>query len=857
MKARTRRKFLWTGTAVLLSAVIAGVVLPSFINLDRLRHALESTVKTQTGIDVKIDGPVRLSLLGHAAISAQGVRIPAYGGRAEYVSLRIPFLSIFNPDVAAAHGTIVLEGANLNIENLAPAQIPGRITFKDGRITFKHKTYKDINGVLKNNTFSGTVRTDEHKYTVEVDGNYFIITNPNKKLHLRGRLLTGESGNASAAGHIVLETSDANKFFEFDIPKIQSRVKFESDFEWGDGGVRFYNISGAAYGGDFGGDIEIDFKNSRKKINLALNDMDMDLSFLLQNPAFLHNSDIRFGGVGRFKIGGYEFSALRLSSVSDGDAVTVRNLAASGPDVSLSARGQIRGDTAKDLELIFQNTGASFRCVLSGNRAAWSCARWDYMSAEFSASGSAGAGADSFDLEFNSENYDPAKSSLAAQFSALGSIFRRNVGTVRFNLGGGLHGNASIKDKDFSISYYGHRNTSIAALPVPVRDMPPLPAGMVNAIGEMTAVHIENGTASFSFKTNDWEFSQHTDGQFVLGGNMAALIRAYAPSADVQFINPNANVAARGKWTRPYISDFELATPGGTFVGTFNGLAFDLHGPLLDIDSLINKNYADNYESVKFTSAEPITLPFALNVSLALTADRIKFGGETYEKFVYSLRPGAQTMSVTDSMRGSLLAQITQKSANRYRVEIQSGNFEIKGAVLPPSSHLNISDTAMTARAVLETSGFTAADFRRNIAGDVDITFEGGTLTGFGFDNFYDNAGRITRTNAEFALSDAIAGGRSALRSLHLSGRYENEVFRTTAPLFAATRHTEYTGDLTVRRGIASGNLQILLRGTSPAPAPLSVSISHGGARNYSLGEIMQTFDADFMREFTKLYPKF
>jgi hypothetical protein len=855
MKARTRRKLLWTVVALALCAIVAAIAVPPFINLDGMRPTIEAAVKNQTGIDIKINGPVRLSLLGRATIGARDVQIPSYQGVAESVSFRIPLHSIFNINTAAISSTAVLNNARLTVTSLAPPQIPGRIVFKGGQITFGDRTFTNINGVFRNNTFSGSVRTAEHRYAIETDGNFFIITNPNVRLRLRGQLVTDDSGNIAANGNLGLETSQINRFFEFDAPRITSRVKFKSDFEWKSNRLRFYNIVGETKGGDFTGEIQVE--NGHKTINLVADNIDLDLSFLQKNPAFLHNSDIRFAGNGRFRIAGHEFSKIRFASIADNNVVTVRNLTASGRDISMSARGRVGNAGADNLEIVFQNATGSVHCILSGNRDSWSCGRWNYKSAEFSASGSLVVGTDSFDLEFNSENYDPTKSPIGSQFSTLGQLLGRNRGTIRFRLGDGLHGAAELENKNLSISYFSHRNTTIAALPINMQGALPLPESMMNAPGEMRQAHIINGGLSFAFATDEWELLVGHDGNFGWTGNLLTLVRAYRPGVDVQFLNPNSPIVVRGKFNAPFISDFEIVTVGGTFSGTFNGRAFDLHGEFLDLDSLINQNYVNDYESMKFISAEPLTFPFMMNMSVALTADMIRFGGEVYERFVYSLTPTRQRMSVTDSARGSMLVSMDRTAAHRYNLLIQSNNFEISGALLPLTSSLNVADTSVTARATLETHGFTANDFWRNMMGDIEMSFEGGTLIGFDFDNFYDSAQQITRLNAEFALADALAGGQSALRSLHISGHYENGIFTTTSPLSAATRHTEYTGELQILRGRAAGNLRILLRGTSPAPAPMLINVPHGGARNFSLSEIMQTFDSDFMREFTRIHPRF
>jgi hypothetical protein len=106
-------------------------------------------------------------------------------------------------------------------------------------------------------------------------------------------------------------------------------------------------------------------------------------------------------------------------------------------------------------------------------------------------------------------------------------------------------------------------------------------------------------------------------------------------------------------------------------------------------------------------------------------------------------------------------------------------------------------------------------------------------------------------------LGDALAGGTSRLQSLHIIGHYADGVFRTTEPLTARTRHTEYSGHLQSRGGRARAQLQILLRGTAPVPEPIRIEVRGNGARDFSVAEIMRTFDPDFMREFTRIQDRF
>ena len=667
MKAKNRRIVFWVAVGALLSACVAAIAVPPFINLDHLRPTIESAVQSQFGVDIKIHGSVRISLLGRATIGARNLQIPAYSGFADAVSFRIPFRAAFRPNMVATYGTAVLDNARLEITSLSPPQIPGRIVFNNGTVIFGNETYKNINGVFRNNTFNGTVRAAEHRYTISTSGNYFTITNPNARLHLRGQLSTDERGNIAANGNISLETSNANRFFGFETPRINSRVRFRSEFEWANGIVRFQNISGETLGGDFSGDME--FGNDRKRINLVANNVRMDLSFLQENPAFLMNSDIRFSGNGRFRFGNHEFQRIGLSTMADDDTIIVRNFVAGTRDMAISARGRVRDMTADNLEITMQGANAEVHCLMSGTRDEFRCARWSYRDRGFSAIGTLSVGADSFDLEFNSDNYDFSALDVGAQLSAIRAHFRRDNGTVRFNLKDGVHGTASVTGRNFAIEYRGHAGATLESIAAAHPALSLIPESMRRASGTVRHAKIRNRELqSLEFehtgRQNQWfVLALSENGGLELQGDAHFLVAAFAPNADMKFIRPDLRVNVAGIYRRPFLSGMSVRLGDMEFTGNFDGRAFDLHTGFLDLDDLINPAFIENYDAERFVTAEPLTFPFALNLSLSLTADRIRFGGEMYERFVYSLNPQGQRMSITDSAKGSLLATMDRRRA--------------------------------------------------------------------------------------------------------------------------------------------------------------------------------------------------
>ncbi|MCL1902686.1 MAG: hypothetical protein FWG18_03620, partial [Alphaproteobacteria bacterium] len=222
MKAATRRKLFYTGIGIVLAAVVAVVIVPPMLDFDRLKPQIESAILNQTGIDIDISGRVRLSLLGRATITAYDIKMREYGnGVIDSVSFHVPLGYIFNIYAAPLSDTIILRGAKLHLTTLAaPSNISSRVEFRDSAVTFLGKTYKNIDGVFQNGLFDGTVRTNDHKYTLSTDGDTFQITNPNVNLNLTGQLATNDLGEIAASGEISIDSDNVNKWFEFDVPKI-------------------------------------------------------------------------------------------------------------------------------------------------------------------------------------------------------------------------------------------------------------------------------------------------------------------------------------------------------------------------------------------------------------------------------------------------------------------------------------------------------------------------------------------------------------------------------------------------------------------------------------------------------------
>ncbi|MDE5615675.1 MAG: hypothetical protein K2I81_02480, partial [Alphaproteobacteria bacterium] len=348
-----------------------------------------------------------------------------------------------------------------------------------------------------------------------------------------------------------------------------------------------------------------------------------------------------------------------------------------------------------------------------------------------------------------------------------------------------------------------------------------------------------------------WELTTQGDA-FVISGKS---LHDWFPKMDLRAI-ANDEYFVSGLKHGDTISNLTIRILGHEFTGSATGKTITLKTDTLNLDALTDQDFIDNYDEMEFLTDAPIMLPFGLDVNISLQADRLIYNGDEYSNFVYSLKEATQTFSISDRNLGNLLA-IISKDKKEYDISVQASNFKISGALLSENMPLNISDTRITGEAAIHTSGQIAHDISHNMKGTIDAVFSGGYITGFGVDDFYASAADITSLNAEYAIAIALDGGRSALKDLSLKGEFAGRDFQTTAPLTISMRHATATGVLEISDGGMRANLDVTLRGTSPAPSQISLQILPSGAHRYSLSEIMKNFDASFLREFIATHNKF
>src|SRR5215471_19405 len=118
------RLLKWIGIIVVVLVVLvvgAAVVLPQFISVDTYKDRLIAEVKSATGRDLKIDGPMHLAVLPHLAIDAAQVSFSnAAGGQSKSMatlgkfSLEVELIPLLNRNIVVDR--LVLEDPVIALE---------------------------------------------------------------------------------------------------------------------------------------------------------------------------------------------------------------------------------------------------------------------------------------------------------------------------------------------------------------------------------------------------------------------------------------------------------------------------------------------------------------------------------------------------------------------------------------------------------------------------------------------------------------------------------------------------------------------------------------------------------------------
>lgn len=846
MKARQRFKIFWVAAVTVAVLAMAYLIIPPLLPMARLRPDFESAVSKMVGVPVKIDGDIKLSLLGYPMIALEDVRFGEYKIKA--ARFRVSWSSIFNLKNARIISGIKIQGLRTEINAVSPPNFGTKIMISDSVIKHYGKEYEIIDAVLDAGKFSAMIRTDQHKYNLHLDSGEFVVTNPNLGLTINGKLLSDNVGNIAAKGKFEINVSDINRWFDFDFPKIPGQTKIAMDFEW-DGGENFdfSKIRGNNGKASFNGHIIL--SPGKKIVRMKADNMDLDLSDLLENIKFIRNSEFNIDISGNITTPVSEMKKLRalsIHAVSDSDSIDIKRFRMGDGKSAISATGKIIGKNAVNLDVAFSDNARSVRCMFSGNRDVWNCSRFSFAHKNIAATGTLNVGENNFQMMIHS------KSAAAGGLRLLDDIrkyFKNRDGKIDFEIGETI-GNAVFVGQNRHVEYI-EKNAVLGNLGLSL----PLPTIMLEARGNIAAV-VENDKMSFVFQAPNWTFALSDAGEFSLNHKDARELLSALTTQDVlSFIKPNLSIVITGNHNGDIITDLVIGVGNDKFSGTLIGNSITLDTVVLDMNRILDDKWFDAFIDNQYLYGDPILAPFDFNAKIAINAENIKIGSSSYQGFIYYMDGARQYMSITDSENGKLLLTIS-KDMMKYKYLLQADKFFVSGNLFAEKSPLNIEGATITARAELESFGITAYDIRRNMAGPMDVSIDGGFLIGLGTDKFYDNANRIEKRDAENAIHATLMSGHTAIKEMSITGEYSGGDFHTTRPFMMTARHTDITGNFAIRDAGLWIMANIILRGTNAIPKPITLGI-RDNMREYSISDILPNIDLDYLREFTSTHGKF
>ncbi len=822
LKPRYKRRIFWSLISLIGLIAIAIVIVPPMITLNSLKPKIEKTISEQTGVTAKINGNINFSLLGRATIVANDVDIQI--GNIGALMFSVPLTSIFDIDNAPLTGDIAVYNANVAIDTLIPKNFNHQIDIYNTNVKFRNRNVEVIDATLENGNLIGTVRTDNHKYDIDVEQDYFTVKNQNANLDITGQLYA----DGSIRGQLAMKTDEINKWFGFSEPKIETTIDLTTDFEWDGGqGYSFKNIRA----NKFYGNIEI-FPNGSKNIQLSGNDINYNMSFLLKPSRIFYRTQYDLDFYGQLQFGNYTFKHLKIDALGTTDKLEIKNIVAD--DIAMSG-GYIDANGAKDVLITMPYEGMPSLCLFSGTPENWKCSDFSY--GDFS--GSLSVNGEKFEIFIQSNKPMPSRETLIKWAKKLGTHGKINFQFLD------MAGSFEVKQDNIQPSYTFAQNKTLQWLNPNITY---IPSFMSNVRGDFKW----NGDImTFVPDSNRWtlELSKNT---FKITGKNA---KEWLPNLDLRSLN-NLEYTISGSYKENTISNLVIEIAGHTFNGSFNNNNLTLKTKLLNLDSFVSQKFLDNYEEQEFLTNNPIMILFDIPINISLSADSIIYNGDEFKNFVYSLKPNIQTFSITDSDRGNLLTTL-RKENNRYKIFAQLNRFLINGNLLSSAMPINVRNSIITAEINMTTFGNIAHDIKYNLSGNMDLSFEDGILVGLGIDNFYASANNLTTLNAEYALANSLESGESAIKKMRIIGNYDDGNFETTSPLILQLRHTDAQGSLSIINGQMQLSLDMILRGTSPSPSPISLEVLPDGNRSYSLSEIMRNFDPTFMKTFVNTHEKF
>ena len=365
LKPRYKRRIAWTLVGFIAAVFVAFVFVPPAITLNKIKPELAAVVLEQTGIPAEFNGDVNFSMLGRTTIVARDITVPF--GTIHSAMFSVPWLSIFDSSYAKLTGPISLYGANFSINNLNAINFRTKIVLYNSVIRFRSHDYDVIRGELDNGRFTGTVRTNQHKYDVTFEKDEFVIRNQNNQLEIVGQLYD----DGSARGQMSIITDNINRWFEFKEPKINETVDLTMNFEW-DGGIGFNFTDIKA--NNMSGNIKL-YPDGRRDIDLTATGMDFDFSFLTEPNNVLRGTNLKLDFYGNIKFLDRTFNHVKINAIGTDNQLQIGTIIAD--DISLHG-GTIDANGAHNIMAVLPVHSSNTICIFNGTPTTWECKEYSH-----------------------------------------------------------------------------------------------------------------------------------------------------------------------------------------------------------------------------------------------------------------------------------------------------------------------------------------------------------------------------------------------------------------------------------------------------------------------------------------------
>lgn len=824
LKPRHKRRIFWSAIAIFAVVITLLLLLPTMINLNSLRGRFETAILNQTGVPVRVNGDINFGIFGRTTLIAHNITFA--NGSISELAVTIPFLGLFDLENTTLTGDISLNNAKIAISSLVGDTGKYNISVRNSVVQFMNKNYEIIDGVFKDGTFNGLIRTNQHKYEIKFHGNKFTAQNKNVKLNISGEIYP----NGGAAGTLAIDTDKINSWFEFSEPRITRRVKLTTEFWWdGEYGFRFSDIRANNVRGEI-----LLAPNGDKSITMSSDNINFDFSFLARPKKMLNNTKVNLDFSGDLTFEDKKFNHIKIDVNGTDNGININQIIADNTSIT---GGRIDKNGAHDIMIKTNIDDTNTTCLFSGNPESWNCAKFTYGDF-FGTIKKSDRGVFHIDIESTRNVTQNELSNILEKYNIQNAIIKFKFANI-----GGKY---TITPKKTTAEYdyvYGKNlhwlNPNIKFLPEFMRQ--------------------ENGnmvwtgdTMTFIPKSQTWSITIHNNFFFLTGDS----IQKWFSKMDWRALNDFEYTMSGYYNERGDISNLTIKIADHVFTGEVSKNNITLHTDTFLLDKFMKQEFIDNYEEMEFLANAPLLSLFDLEKNIYLSANTLINNGDEYKNFTYALKTNVQNISITDKSRGNMLATIIKEHSN-YDIFIQLNKFVINGRLLTRDFPLNITDTSITAEIDLTTNGHIAHDIWYNMRGTLDLTFEGGYINGIGLDNFYASYDDLTRLNAEDRLARALSDGETKLKSMRIIGTYDNGNFVTTEPMQISVRYVDMLGGLKIQNGDMMVKLEMIMRATSPEPAPVSLAIAPNGGRSYSLSDIMRNLDPAYMRGFINTHDRF